>query len=210
MSALDRSFLARLRNDARGATVIEFALIALPVCILMMGGMEVAYESYVRAVMQGALTDAARDASVETPDLFDPGDTIEKKVEAAIRRQAGRIAVKAEITVKQRNFYEFSGVNRAEKLLSDVNGNGEFDEEDGDCWEDANDNGMFDLDSSGEGRGSADDIAFYSARVVMPRLFPVTGFVPMKPDFDLTIETAVRNQPYGDQKKPAVLCGEAS
>ena len=50
-----------------------------------------------------------------------------------------------------KNYYEFSGVGKPEKLTTDHNSNGQYDEDDGDCWEDVNDNENYDL-SAGRSR----------------------------------------------------------
>ena len=68
--------IRRLRRDQRGATIIEFAIISGPMLLLLMGGLELGYDSYVRSTMQGALNDAARTAAVEFPIINVPGSTV--------------------------------------------------------------------------------------------------------------------------------------
>ena len=58
---------ARLARAEQGSTLVEFALILTPLCVLLIGGMDLAYTSYVRTLMQGALDEAARKATVESP-----------------------------------------------------------------------------------------------------------------------------------------------
>ncbi len=53
-------FFKRLHSDDRGAAIIEFAFVAGPMVLLLLGGLELGYNSYVRSTMQGALNDAAR------------------------------------------------------------------------------------------------------------------------------------------------------
>ena len=196
------------RSDESGVTAVEFGLLATPVCLLLIGGFEVAHEQYVHSVMQGALNDAARRASVESPVIDADGDTIEAKVENSIRELAGPVAVKATIDVTQTSYSQFSDIGNPEKILTDVNGNGAFDEEDGDCFEDANGNEEFDLDSGEEGRGGASEVVFYEARVALPRLFPLNAVMDVSPDYVMTLKTAVRNQPYRDKPVAPVICAE--
>lgn len=203
------SFLRRLAADTRGATIVEFAAIALPMCVLLVGGLDLAHQSYVRTVMQGALNDAARRAAVERPDLSGGGVTIEEQVESTIKEVVGPIAADAEIDVDQKSYFDFNSIKNPEKLMTDVNANGEFDEADGDCWEDTNENGEFDLDGGSEGRGGASDVVFYRAQVTMPRLF--SGAMFGKAGLiEMNLETAVRNQPYGNQETAPVICAEAA
>lgn len=212
MSRLHRcaACLQRLGRDQRGATIVEFAIIALPMCAILVGGLGLAHESYVRTVMQGALNDAARKASVENPALAGSGTTVEERVENTIRAIAGPVAVNSIITVTQTSYFEFSGIGNPEKLMTDNNNNGQFDDDDGDCWEDANDNGTFDADGGSAGGGGASDVVFYRANVTMPRLLPLDAFTPLSPTYVLDLETAVRTQPYGTQPTPPVLCGTAT
>ena len=44
--------IRRLQRDQRGATIIEFAIISGPMLLLLMGGLELGYDSYVRSTMQ--------------------------------------------------------------------------------------------------------------------------------------------------------------
>ncbi|WFL76641.1 pilus assembly protein [Altererythrobacter arenosus] len=199
-------FLARLRRDEGGATVVEFALVALPMILLLVGGLDLGYQSYARSVMQGALNDAARKASVQNPEFDSEGDTIEEQVENEIRDLVGTVALDAEIKVTQKSFFEFSDIGNPEKLMTDVNRNGQFDEEDGDCWEDANDNGEYDTDAGTEGRGGSNDVVFYSAEIAMPRLLPLDSLIDVPSTIEMTLESAVRNQPYGNQPTPPVIC----
>jgi Flp pilus assembly pilin Flp len=201
------SFAARLRRDQRGVTAIEFGILAIPLSMLLMGGFDLGYQAYIKSVMQGALEDAARRASVEDPQFSSDGATTEEKVTNTIKGQLRRITPGATITVAESNFYDFSGIGNPEKLMTDVNGNGEYDESDHDCFSDLNENGKFDTDTGRDGIGGANDVAFYQARIVMPRLLPVAKLLGFSPNYDMTVASAVRNQPYGTQKTPPVVCG---
>ena len=197
-----------LASDQRGSTLVEFALILAPMLMILIGGLDVGYQSYARTVMQGALNDAARRASVENPVLHGEGETMEEQIADGIRQVAGKLAADATITVTQRSFFDFSTIGSPEKLMTDHNDNGEFDEADGDCWQDYNGNGSFDTDGGSDGRGGADDVAFYRAEITMPRLFPIDAFIPSLGDeISIEVETAMRNQPYDEQAEPVVLCG---
>jgi len=202
-----RRFLARLSRDRRGVTAVEFGLIATPLMVLLMGGFDVGHQAYIRSVMQGALADVARRASVQDADLSASGDTTEERIANTIKDQLKAITPGATITVTESNFYDFSGIGNPEKLMTDVNGNGAYDAADNDCFSDLNENGKFDTDTGRDGIGGANDVVFYQARIVMPRLFPVQGLLGFSPNYDMTVSTAVRNQPYGVQKTPPVVCG---
>ena len=80
-------------------------------------------------------------------------------------------------TVTQSNYYDFVGIGNPEKIVSDVDSDGTYDEDDGDCFEDRNANGTFDLDAGRTGRGGANDVVFYEASLSMKALTPLRSFV---------------------------------
>jgi Flp pilus assembly pilin Flp len=196
-----------LRDDERGATIVEFAFVVGPMLLLLMGGLELGYNSYVRSTMQGALNDAARTAAVEFPIINVPGSTVEEQVENLIEETVKHVAPNASITVTQKSYFEFSAIGNPEKLMTDNNGNGQFDADDNDCWEDANGNGSYDTDAGKTGNGGADDVVLYSASISTPRILPLQNFLPgVGPTMEYTLQTAVRNQPYDKQATAAVIC----
>lgn len=204
-----RDHLRIFAADDRGVTIIEFAIVAPVLVLLLVGGFDLAHQSYVRSVLQGALNDAARRAAVEDPAFVAAGDTLEERVAALIIGQVAPITPKAEIVIEQRNFYDFSGIGNPEKLMTDVNENGQYDESDGDCFADLDEDGEYDIDTGREGVGGANDVVFYEATLTMPRLVPLHGFLGVAPEYNLRAETAIRNQPYEAQRTPPVVCGDA-
>ena len=204
-----RPDIRRLGCDQRGATIVEFAVIAMPMCVLLMGGLELGYNSYVRSTLQGALHDAARVAAVENPILATEGDTVEEQVANMIKDTVAHVAPNAVVDVDQKSYFEFSSIGEPEKLMTDNNGNGKYDASDEDCFEDANGNGTFDPDSGKSGtNGGADDVVLYTAKVSAPRILPLDRLVPgVSEKVEYTLRAAVRNQPYGQQPTAPVICG---
>jgi Flp pilus assembly protein TadG len=200
-------FIRGLARDRSGVTAVEFALIALPLATLLMGGFDLGHQAYIRSVMQGALTDAARRASVQDPEFTASGANTQERVNNSIKDQLQAITPGATITVTESNFYDFSGIGNPEKMMTDVNGNGEYDAADHDCFSDLNENGRYDTDTGRDGIGGANDVAFYEADIDMPRLLPVARLLGFSPNYQMSVSTAVRNQPYGVQKTPPVVCG---
>ncbi len=204
-----RPIIRRLGRDQRGATIVEFAVIAMPMCVLLMGGLELGYNSYVRSTLQGALHDAARVAAVENPIIATDGDTVEEQVANMIKETVAHVAPNAVVDVDQKSYFEFSSIGEPEKLMTDNNGNGKYDASDEDCFEDANGNGTFDPDSGKSGtNGGADDVVLYTAKVSAPRILPLDRLVPgVSEKVEYTLRAAVRNQPYGQQPTAPVICG---
>lgn len=199
--------VAALLPDRSGVTAVEFALVAPVLLLMLIGGFDLAHQSYVRAVMQGALNDAARRAAVEDPQFNAAGDTLEERVAALVRNQVAPTAPGASLVVSQSNFFEFSGIGNPEKLMTDVDGDGAYDESDGDCFADLNENGAYDIDGGRDGIGGANDVVFYQATLTMPRLVPLHAFLNVSDSYELRAETAIRNQPYSTQATPPIVCG---
>ena len=187
-------------------TIVEFAFVAPPLILILVGGLDFAHRSYVHSVMQGALNDAARRASVEDPSVGGTG-TIEERVAAMITEQVDTIAPSAILKVEQSNYFDFSGIGNPEKIVKDVDKDGTFDEDDGDCFSDLNENGEFDLDTGREGRGGANDVVFYEATLTMNAILPLKAFIGGDSTYTLKADTAIRNQPWETQATPPTVCG---
>lgn len=203
MSAL-RAFARRMGGDRRGMALVEFAMILVPLLVVVLGGFDLGYQAYTRAVLQGVLNDVARTASVEDPVFTQTGSTIEERIAAAIEERVDVIARNGSYSIVATNFYEFSGVGRAEKLTSDANDDGDVDV--GDCWEDLNANGVYDTNASRGGIGGADDIAFYNVTLTMPRILPMANLIGLDPYYVINARVAIRNQPYANQAVPPTVC----
>lgn len=202
--------LRLLKNDESGVTAVEFGLLAIPLMILLLGGTDVAHQAYMRSQLQGALADTARRAAVQEPAFQTLGSTLEERITASIADTMEPVAPGAVISVEISNYFDFSGVGNPEKLMTDVNDDGVYNEEDGDCFEDLNENGVFDLDTGRSGLGGANDVAFYEAKAVMPRLIPMTGLLGLSENVEVNATMAIRNQPYALQTTPPIICGTPS
>lgn len=202
--------LRSLWSDERGVSMVEFGFIALPLSVIMMGGLEMGHQSYVRSQLQGSLSDIARLASVEDPQFQASGSTLEERILNTLEGRMEPIANDADVDLEISNYTDFSGVGKPEKLVRDVLGNGTYDEADGDCFEDLNENGEFDLDTGRQGLGGSNDVVVYEVVLTQPRLFPVPTSVGMGDAMEVKAAIAIRSQPYGAQATPPVICGSAS
>jgi Flp pilus assembly protein TadG len=189
--------MLRLASDRRGATVLEFALVIPVVCVLLTAGFELGFRVYLTAVVQGALLEASRRASV--------GDATEATIEQMIKSRVAVISNGANVKeTKKENFYNFSNVGRPEKIKFDKSGNGVYDPLD-DCYEDANNNNSYDYNSN-LGLGTADDIVRYTVRVEYPNIMPVRRMLGWGAKQTITASTVLRNQPFTSRAMPTVRC----
>lgn len=193
-----------IARDQSGATLVEFGLILAPLCVVLCGGLDLGYQSYVQTVLQGTLNDVARKASVENPDFTIKTGTLEERIKSTITSRMARLVPSGTYTLNTSSYYGFNHVGRPERLITDVNKNGSWD--DGDCWEDTNPNGSFDLDSGRSGVGGANDVVFYDVTLKMPRLLPLNGLIGLPDQYTINAKTAMRTQPYANQQQPGVVC----
>ncbi|MCI1143877.1 pilus assembly protein [Sphingomonas sp. WKB10] len=189
--------ISRLRSDRRGATVIEFALVIPVVCALLAAGFEFGYRVYLNAVIQGALLEASRTASV--------GNVTEQQIEAIVLNRVSTLSNASNVkAIRKENFYNFSNVGKPEKLKFDKNGNGLYDPAE-DCYEDANNNNTYDYQSNA-GLGTADDIIRYSVVVDYPNIMPVRQLLGLGGRQTIVASTVLRNQPFTSRAMPTVRC----
>jgi Flp pilus assembly pilin Flp len=181
---------ANLVRDERGATLIEFAMIAPVLLALLLGMFEMGYNFYMQSQLQGAVQRAARDSSLQSAG----SDTaaIDARVEAAVHA----IVPQAEMTFSRRAYSSFNDVHRAEDY-TDIDRNGACN--DGEPFEDANDNGQWDQDRGSDGGGGARDAVLYVVQVSYPRAFAAAQVVGLSPTFTTEAVTVLRNQPWDAQ-----------
>lgn len=192
--------LSRVLRDTRGATVIEFAIIVPVLTALVLAILEVGYQGYVTAVVQGALAKTARQATV--------GDKTAADVVALIKAEVRVIVPAQYVTVSTTSYYNYSNVGKPEKITSDTDPKGVYNL--GDCFEDANNNGTYDATPGNDGIGTADDIVYYTVKVVYPNLTPIGALLSWSATRTASATTVIRNQPFTSRAEPTTICTKAS
>lgn len=181
--------LDRLRSDASGAAVVEFALVAPVLVMTLMGMFDMTYNIYTSAMLEGSVQKAARDSSVEDAD-----SVVDNRVREAVRA----ISPDATLTFTRSSYDSYANVAKPEDF-TDLDSNGACN--DGEPFEDANGNHAWDRDRGTSGFGTARDAVLYEVTVVYDRAFPISGFVPgISPRITTVARTVLRNQPYGQQQ----------
>lgn len=183
-----------LRRDARGATLTEFGLIAVPLIMVLLGLFDMGYQSYAKSVLAGTLYKAARRATT--------GNYTTSQIDTYVNGQLTRFNRRATIAIVKKSYYEFSGVQKAEKIVGDTAPLGSYNV--GDCFEDANASNTYsDASSSGTvGQGGSDDIIYYNVTMSFPRLFPLYRLMGWTSTVSISENTVLRNQPYASQATP--------
>jgi len=183
--------MRRFWTDRRGATIVEFALVAPIFLLLIIGGLELGYSAYLRTLLEGEMQRASRDRTLE--DALTQRVAIEEKVRGMI----GRLAPGATLTFERRALRNYSEFAAPYEPFSDQNGNGRCDAKE--TYEDLNQNGQWDLEvGTNDSDGNARDVVIYTATVHHVRLFPIK-LNPFQGDADIVAQTALRNQPFDGQ-----------
>jgi Flp pilus assembly protein TadG len=190
--------LRRLARDQRGVTVVEFAIVAPVMGMVLLGAFDVGHTLYMRGVMQGIVQKTARDSTLEDSTDSAAQTTLDNRVKA----QVLALANNATITITRRYYRTFSTAQaaRAETFTDATSGvfkNGICDN--GEPYEDANLNGVWDRDGGDSGLGGAKDAVLYTVTATYPRFFPIYRFIGGSNVTKITSSTVLRNQPYGDQ-----------
>lgn len=181
-------------RDDRGATVIEFAMIAPVMALLLVGAFDIAHTLYARAVLQGIVQKVARDATLEASTDTAAQAALDEKVKSQIRALANN----ATFVIKRRYYRTFSAAAAARaEDFTDTNRNGTCDS--GEPYVDANLNGTWDPDGGNSGQGGAKDRTVYTVTISYPRMFPLWNFIDVPTTTTLSASTVLINQPYTDQ-----------
>ena len=187
------SFLRKLRDDRRGAALVEFALVTPVMLVMLMGFGDMLYQVYTQSILNGELQKAARDSGIEGGAANT--STIDAKVQAMVKK----IAPSATFTSTRKSYDTFSEV--APEPFTDTNGNGVRDP--GECFTDENGNGTWDQDPGTAGQGGASAVTVYTMTATYPRLFPVAGLLGWPRTQTVSATTLLKNQPYATQTTTA-------
>jgi hypothetical protein len=195
-----RGILKRLRGDRRGVTVIEFAIVAPVMLLLMMGLGDVLYGLYLQSILQGAVQKAARDSTIE--GAADNAATIDGRVVAMVGKLVKNMAQNCSADAAapswcalRENYDKFTEVGP--EPLDDTNHNGVRDA--GECFVDTNGNGVWDQDPGATGQGGANDVTLYTMRIRYPHVFPVARLLGWTGPMEIKATTLLKNQPYATQ-----------
>ena len=187
--------IAKFISNEDGVSILEFALIAPIVMMMVLGSMDIGHSLFVRATLDGAVQDAARSSSLEGATSITQQRLIDKDVASTIRE----LAPGANVTVSRRYYKTFStaALARAEKVNEQSTGNMKCDP--GESFMDANENGIWDSDGGSDGQGGAKDIVIIKFTVSYPRLFPLAAMFGWPANVEMESNSILANQPYGDQ-----------
>jgi Flp pilus assembly protein TadG len=187
-----------LRRDAKGATIVEFALILPVMCMMLLGTLDLGYRSYVGSVVQGTLHDAARMATV--------GGVTTAQIQTFVQNRLQAFSRNATITTTTRSYSDHSGVKVPETITQDTAPFGVYNP--GDCFLDTNGNGSWDADRGRGGTGGSEDVVYFEVTMTYPHIVPVGRLFGWSSNVTTTQNTVLRNQPFAARNNTpaATIC----
>jgi Flp pilus assembly protein TadG len=186
----------RLRSDERGATAVEFAIIAPAFLMVLLGLMELSYNLYAATLLEGAIHEAGRNSTIEGAEAR--GLAIDNEVRDTVRD----VVPNAAVAFDRRAYIDYSDAERPEDF-TDSNEDGVCNA--GEPFEDVNGNGSWDEDRGKAGMGGARDAVLYTVTVSYPRPFPVMKLLGFSPTVTARSRTVLRNQPFSQQNTAVVV-----
>lgn len=189
-----RPGLCRIGADQRGVTLIEFAIVAPVFLLLLMGLLDLTYRMYVTSILNGAMQQAGRSASLESG----PGalTTIDAKVIKSVREVARNLTYQSTF----KSFADYTKI--APEPFKDLNSNSIRDA--GECYADVNDNSQWDANPGKTGVGGAKDSVVYTMSISYPRVFPMARLLGWTERQEVQSTTIFKNQPFNSQNTPTV------
>lgn len=181
-----------LARDNRGATMVEFALVAPVLMLTLVGLFDLSYNIYAASMVEGAIQQAARDSTIEG------NTTSQASIDARVTEIVETIVPTATVSFARSAYTDFSNVAQAEDF-TDTNTDGDCN--DGEPFEDVNGNNLWDSDRGRNGMGGARDAVLYTVTVTYDRRLPLNNFIGVPDTVTTVARTVLRNQPFGMQDR---------
>ncbi len=187
-----------LRRDERGVTIVEFAIVAPVMILLIMGLAELSYRIYVQSILTGAMQKAARDSAIQGG--AQQITTLDRSVMSAVWGVAPNATYSS-----SRDFYTQYNYIDHEPYTDGIGA----DPPDKVCnhnepYVDTNANNRYDANLAQSGQGGASDVVLYRIEVTYPNLFPMSGLLGWTALRTIRSTTLLKNQPFATQSKAVV------
>ena len=186
-----KTFVSKIRRNNDGSAAIEFSFTAPLLIMTIVAIMEFSMILFLNASLEGSLRDAARFGSTGfTPVGVNREDVIIDKIKSAT---LGLVPIESE-NVTALAYSDFSEVGQPEPWI-DENSSGTYDL--GEPYTDVNGNGQWDDDMGVPGLGGACNVVVYRVHTEWRLLLGLLASTIGNP-ISLDASTAVRNEPYGN------------
>jgi hypothetical protein len=186
--------IRELACEDSGISVVEFAIIAPTFLMMLLAVFDLGFLVYARAVLQGAVEEGARTASLENTQWSTIKDRVNAQLEAVLPVSDTETDIQFELDPVY--YASYNDIELPEDF-TDTNNDGTWDPEE--CFVDRNGNANYDTDVGLEGRGGAQDVVSLEASVTYKRIFPLWGFLNQPQTHTVSAATFLRNQPFSAQ-----------
>lgn len=184
--------LRQRKNGERGATAVEFALIAPFYFLLLIGIIESSMVMFAQHVLECAAANATR---MGKTGYVIPAKTQQDTIMTTVTNLAGFLMDSSKISITSLSYKSLSAIGSGESFI-DANGNGKWDV--GEKYTDSNGNGKYDSDIGATGYGGAGDIVVYTIAYPWPVMTPImVPFIGTDGVLTLKSRVVVKNEPYG-------------
>ncbi len=177
-------------RDTRGAAMIEFAIVAPVLLLMIVGGLGIGHTLYVKSVLDGEMQKAARDTSLEDA----AGDARREAIQDRVRAQVRKVINNATIDFELSSFHDYRNAENRVEEYTDGNHDGKCNN--GETYVDANNNGNWDVKGGSNSIGGSKDVVLLTAKVSYPTFLPYGQSSGM---MKVASSTLLRNQPSNDQ-----------
>lgn len=181
-------FARRLASAQQGAAAVEFAIVAPVFLLLLLGIFDIGQMAYLKAVLTGAVEQAARNGTLETANVTTADDFVKNAVKPVMPN--------ATFTMTRKSYYDFNDVARPEKF-TDNDHDGTCDH--GEPYVDENRSGTWDADVGKAGNGGAGDVVLYTVTMTYKPIFTLTTMGNYNTTRTLTAVGVRKNQPFATQ-----------
>lgn len=180
------------RRGQRGATAIEFAMIAPFYFMLIIGTMETAMVMFAQHVLECAAANASRTGKT---GYIGTAMTQADTIKTTVNNLASFLMDSSKITITAKAYKSMSAIGSGEPYV-DANANGKWDV--GENYTDSNSNGKYDSDIGASGYGGSGDVVVYTISYPWPIMTPaMTPFLGKDGVLTLQSRVVVKNEPYG-------------
>jgi Flp pilus assembly protein TadG len=184
----------RILRDRKGATIIEFAIVAPVMIMMIMGFGDLLQRACAQAILDGAMQKAGRDSAIQG------GANAAAAIDATVKDAVDVVTHNATYVTTRRAYTNFTAVRP--EVFTDADNDNVHDPSE--CFFDVNSNRQWDEDPGSLGQGGADDATLYTMTVTYDRIFPIAGFIGGAPTTSLTSRTVLKNQPFATQNAAVV------
>lgn len=177
-------------RDRQGTAMVEFALTAPVFLLLLLGIIDYGWKYYAQHVLQGAVSNAARAATLEGNALDQAG------LDASVRQKVLVVFKGAQVSFSRKAYESYDAIGRPEPWedLAPYNGVRDSNE----CFTDLNNNSGYDSDRGLEGNGGAEDVVLYTVSMTFNNVLPVWHMLGQSSQTTLRSSSVLRNQPYNN------------